>query len=426
MKTMLFNGLPAVYENGKWIIVSASFGDIVSLSDEEIYSSEVRDILAKRGFFEIQKDQDANNSSLVTLITTSDCNLNCRYCFANSGVSRKNMSSEIAIASIERAIKNAQGKKLAVSFFGGEPTITEDLIKEVVVLVNEKTRNTKITEVEFCISTNGMTTPSFLNFLIENNFTITLSMDGIPKIQDYQRPLKNGGKSSEIVEKTIRHLVSRNKEFMIRSTITDYSVDYMVQMIEWLHRIGAKKVHFEPISIAGRAAMIKESGKTLKKPSAKSFIENLKESIIRGNELGVSVLNFSYMNLVNTPQEFCNGIMNNRFAVSYTGDITTCVEVQDKCHPAAETFILGKYSHKTKQIITLKDMRGHACKTIANTLKNEDCTNCFAKNVCGGGCPVRNFHTTGDSIIVDPYWCELVKEMLPFVLRLLAEETFDK
>ena len=425
-KTLLFHDLPAVLYRNNWILISKDFDNIALIPKSEIDDSKNYESLKKNGFFEskISAGTTESDVTLVTLITTSDCNLRCKYCFANSGEKSIIMDEKIAYASVRHAIRNADGRKLTVAFFGGEPTLTQRLIKNVVEFTNKSIKGSNVKGAEFSITTNGVVSESFLDYMIENKFQITLSVDGLPKIQDYQRPLKNGGKSSESVERTIKKLVENKANFKIRSTVTDYSVGFMSKTVEWAHKLGVKQIQFEPISIAGRATL-KTKGATFKKPKVDLFLRNLKLAIKKGSQLGVGIVNSSIMNIKNTPHRFCDGNSQNRFAVTFNGDITTCVEVQEKCHPVFNQFTIGKYNEDKDELVFSKNSREHACLPGIKIIVNEKCKTCFAKNICGGGCPVRNYHVTGNSAVVDPYRCKTIREMLTFVYKLLNKSSAD-
>jgi len=423
-KAMLYNGLMAVVRNKNWVIVSRNFDKIARIPLEKLNNKETFAYLKNEGFFKTNENllNVVEEVSLVTLITTSDCNLRCKYCFANSGDSNNVMSEKLAYASIRQGIKNASGKKLSVAFFGGEPTLTQELIKNVVKYSKNEIISSDVLGVEFSITTNGMVSEKFLKYLIDNNFLVNLSADGPSYIQDFQRPMKNGEKSSSVVEKTIRSLANSGVDFKVRATVTDFSVKYMSDTVEWLHALGAQKIHFEPISISGRATL-KDGTKKFNRPSDEDFVNNLKRAIIRGTELGVGVLNSSFMNIADPPQKFCDGNTHNRFAVSYTGDITTCVEVQENKHPASTDFLAGHYDEESDQII-MSATHLRRCSESISGIQNVSCDSCFAKKVCGGGCRVRNFHTTGNIQNIDPYRCNVIRGIIPFIIGLLDQVTY--
>jgi sulfatase maturation enzyme AslB (radical SAM superfamily) len=132
------------------------------------------------------------------------------------------MKDKVALAAVRYGIKKAKDRDLLISFFGGEPSLTPALIKKVVAYAKQSIVGTEVKRVRFNITTNGVMSQSFLNFLIDNDFFLTVSMDGLPVVQNLQRPLKGGFDSSPILERTIKTLVARNHEFMIRATVTEF------------------------------------------------------------------------------------------------------------------------------------------------------------------------------------------------------------
>jgi len=421
-KTKLFNGLPAVQCDDHWVVISPYAGEIIRIPKNQIDDPKIRRKLAEEGFFGEPTDKGPGALSdyfQLTLITTSDCNLRCRYCFANSGETQIVMQDKVAMAAVRYAVQKTSGRDLLISFFGGEPSLTQKLIKKVVAFAQQSIINTEIGRVRFNITTNGVMSSSFLKYLIDNDFFLTISMDGLPVVQDYQRPLKNGGKSSPKLERTIKTLVERGHEFMIRATVTDYSVAYLVPTIEYLHSLGVSQFHCEVINLAGRA-MSETKGQPMQRPMADVFSENLKAAIIKAAELEIGILNSSYMNLMQPSIHFCDGVGGNRVSVSYTGDMTTCLEVQSMCHPTADYFIVGGYDEKEDRLVIHRQKQLQICGNPI-TSQNACCKDCFAIYICGGGCPIRNYHMTGNQNAVDPFRCQVIKSVLPFVINLFDQ-----
>lgn len=420
-ETLLFHGLPAIFKNDNWVIISPYTDEVIRIPKNNIDDQEIYQYLQQRGVFKPPsvKGPGAHSDHFqLTLITTSDCNLRCRYCFASSGEQQIIMSSDIAFSAVRYAVEKAMGRKLLITFFGGEPSLTDDLIREIV-LYTKQYASSKVKGTRFSITTNGVMSQKFVDFLIKENFLVTMSVDGIPEVQDYQRPLKNGGKSSPFVEKTIDSLVKAEKDLMIRSTVTDFSVDHLVSGVKYFSNMGVSRIQYEPINVAGRAA-VKTKGKPMKRPSVESFSENLIMSIKEASNLGIGILNTSYMNLLMPSVHFCDGIGGNSAIVSYGGEITTCLEVQDSYHPISSKFVIGRYDKNTDTMVLNSTKHKPDCGIII-TDKNQCCKDCFAIYICSGGCPTRNFHITNDTDIVDSYHCQLTKRTLPFVIHLFDE-----
>jgi uncharacterized protein len=421
-KTLLYHGLPAVWSNGEWIIFSPYAQQVIRLSPDEVNSPLTKNELDQLSFFSSPSPRGPGEFAdycQVILITTGDCNLECIYCFAfDEEAESRRMDEELAFASIRYGIDESARKqrKLLLSFFGGEPTLVPNLIRDSVDFSRELARHAGLPDPIFSISTNGVVSAETLRLLIGNKFTITVSMDGVPDIQNTHRPLKGGLGSSHIVEKTIRDLAEAGADFFVRATVTSASVCHMPESISYLKALGVDRVHFEAISIAGRAT-IPTKGNFSGKPTADEFARYLIEAIRLGNDLGVSVMNSSYMNLLQPAAHFCDGIGGNRIAITSDGLMSTCLEVQGGCHPAAGRYVIGEYDKTSKRLVINTAKRKSLCSEIIASAA--DCVDCFAKYICAGGCPIRNQHATGSPLVVDPFNCKVVKIVLPFVIEMV-------
>ena len=421
--TRLYHGLPAVMSRGRWLVLSPYAEAVAEIEPELIDVEQTRLSLNEIGFFGSPSLTGPGRMSdffQLTLITTNDCNLQCGYCFAFGGEpDAVTMDKRVALAGVRYALEKAVGRKLLISFFGGEPTLTPELIRIVVDHSREKVSSGNIADVAFNITTNGVVPLSFLDFMISNEFFLTISTDGTPEVQNLQRPRRSGKQSSNHVERSIRRLVGAGCDFMVRATVTAESVGTLVNAVEYLGGLGVTKIQFEPLSLAGRAAQITQS-QQMSRPSPSEFADNLIGSIVRGAELGVSIMNSSYMNAMQPSTHFCDGVGGNRVAVTYGGDVTTCLEVQGRCHPSGDRFIIGSYDPDTNAILVEPGKQQTLCGALT-VEENPDCQGCFARYICAGGCPIRNYHTTGDPARTDPLRCEVTKRVLPFVIELMAD-----
>lgn len=421
--TRVLFGLPAVLQNDYWIVFSSEFTNLARIPVARADLPETFKELSDGGFFVAGKSEPKTKVVQMTFVLTNDCNLRCRYCFADSGIGEKGkaktMSEEIALAVLRRGVEISNGRKLSIAFFGGEPTMQFKLIQKIVAAARQISKERSLPSPEFSITTNGMFGQKVCDYLMENEFLITLSADGPADVQDFHRPTVRGS-SSPFVERTIGRFAKNGYRIKVRATVTQFSVHRMADTVRWLSGFGntSSEIHFEPVSISGRARFPSQE---VGKPTVDDFILNLKKAIETGNEVGVSVMNSSFMNLANSPSRFCEGDTKHRFAITPDGAITTCVEVQDSCHPASDLFVLGNYDTLNKSFVIQDDNRtscsGGAQVVRFRSGKGIDCFSCFASRICGGGCPVRNFHTAGKTDIVDPYRCTVIREVVPYVYR---------
>lgn len=420
--TTLYHGLPAVYIEGDWVVFSPYSQQIIHLSEEGMEDSDVITQLKEAGFFSepsVTGPGEHASCYQTILITTNACNLECIYCFAFDGTGPQYMSDEVARAAVRYCINMAssRSKEPLISFFGGEPTLTIQQIEMVIGYARSLSKAAGSPTPSFSISTNGVMSEHALDVLLDNNFSITLSMDGLPEIQNLQRPMHQGVPTAPRVEATIKELACADADFFVRTTVTGHSVETIPDAVAHLASLGVKRVHFEAINVAGRA-MMPTKGEVPLKPDAVKFASALIEAIKIGDGLDVGIMNSSYMNMLQPSAHFCDGAGGNRIAVTPNGEVTACLEVQGSCHPSSNTFLIGRYDENKGELTIDPTKKQSLCSLVIPEI-NQECASCFAKYICGGGCPIRNIHASGDPTKPDQFNCTVTKEVLPFVIGLV-------
>ena len=423
---MIYHELPAlIVENnkGKELVIFSNVNEefvACKIDFEDRDNKEIYDELVQNGFFDCITNSSNYKSDELTLVLslTEKCNCRCRYCFLDANICGKVMTKELLRDSIDKAIELANGRIINLSAFGGEPGTETDLLTEMV----EYSKTIKNQKFKYSITTNGIFNEKVLKLLIDNKFSVSFSMDGLPMVQNYQRPLANGKDSYNVVEPTLKKLVENNINLKVRCTVTKFSVDKMVETVRWLHNIGVEKVHFEPVTPGGRGC---NDNDLLQPPSARDFAENLIAAIKVGSNLGVDVICFPYMNMMIAPIIFCDGNINNRLVVSPEGVLSTCVEVQKREHELFSYLGLGNYNFENRTFdIEYNERRGakRGCEALKESKRA--CKLCPLKFFCGGGCPTRNYRGTGNSEKVDEYRCDIIRLVMPYVLTEFYKSTF--
>lgn len=102
----------------------------------------------------------------LALVLTSSCNMRCRYCYANYGMYDYEKAADMNAEKLESVLsyftKNFKGIG-AIQFFGGEPTLKEDLIYQTVDYFERMVQSGEIkTMPVFGIVTNGVYMPDKL------------------------------------------------------------------------------------------------------------------------------------------------------------------------------------------------------------------------------------------------------------------------
>lgn len=415
MNNRLYGGLPCVWDGEKFIVFSPFAQKVASLSEESLEKIQIKKKLEKLGFFKKSHSGDKKNrqTAKITLVLTTDCNLRCRYCYL--GRRRKNsvyMDSKLAIRAIKQVIK-PYTKKLLIHFFGGEPTLNIQTIKKVVSFVE-----TLGVKHVYHITTNGCFSDRILNYLLKKNFVFTISMDGPPDIQNVQRPFLTGHPSSSWVEKTIRKLVAQKAYFNVRIVITKLNVKRLKEIIDYFASLRIKFVHFELMKPANRT-----TGGNILQPTIKTFLINFAKMLDRAEKYGIYVINSAFMNLLSPSCYFCTTVAGKKFVFTPDGTVTTCFEVQN-FFSHFQDFIIGKYNPR-KDLFEINKKKLYKMKKI-QVDRYQKCRNCFAKYICGGGCPKRNLIETGSFNQVDPVMCKVKQKLIADAILRIHKNAKEK
>lgn len=170
------------------------------------------------------------------LNVTNQCNLRCRYCFVEHNPQRTTI--EVARAACEYLLKDPQGEKPSLWFFGGEPMLEfETIVKPIILEYGDR--------LTWGITTNGtFLTEDVVDFFYDHEVSILLSIDGIKEVQDAQRPFANGKGSFDAVLKNIPYLLLKYPGTMFRATLTKESIPKMNATFDFAEHMGFRNITF--------------------------------------------------------------------------------------------------------------------------------------------------------------------------------------
>ncbi|MBQ3516230.1 MAG: thioether cross-link-forming SCIFF peptide maturase, partial [Lachnospiraceae bacterium] len=223
---------------------------------EEIIALISEDMLFAEDIYEPYIDTFKNRQPVVKALClhiAHDCNLGCKYCFAEEGEyhgRRALMSFEIGKKALDFLVKESGSRRnLEVDFFGGEPLMNWDVVKQLVEYGRsiEEANNKKF---RFTLTTNGMLlNDEILEFANKEMGNLVLSIDGRQEINDFMRPTRNGKGSSYdiIVPKFKKAAESRNQmNYYVRGTYTHYNTDFCEDVLH-LADLGFEQISVEPV-----------------------------------------------------------------------------------------------------------------------------------------------------------------------------------
>ncbi|MBO5373199.1 MAG: radical SAM protein [Lachnospiraceae bacterium] len=418
-----WNSLPCLLTKkdgeDKAVVFTNIEGDLVAceIPKEKLNDEETKIEITQAGGFDcLGRTMPLQDEFTLVLSLTERCNAACRYCFLDAQTSGNVMTKEILYAAIDYVARHIKGREINLAAFGGEPSVAPELVKEMV----KYGKKVLSSPYKFSITTNGYFDDDFCDFLIEHNFHISLSMDGIPKVQEVQRP---SSIPISQLEKNIRRLAASTCELKIRCTVTEFACKYMLDTVKYLQKMGVTRVHFEPVTPGGRAQI---QNAFTSQPLPDYFVGELFKCIDYGAENGVDVICFPYMNMLMAPVVFCDGNINNRLVIGATGVVSTCVEVQNTKHVLFPALGIGAYDETKKSFVFDYAERRPFCRGCSSLVKNPECTNCAFVFFCAGGCPTRNYRGSDSTEIISDYRCRIMKQVMPVILEKYYYATYDE
>lgn len=181
-----------------------------------------------------------------------DCNLACKYCFAEEGEyhgRRALMSLEVGKKALDFLVANSgKRRNLEVDFFGGEPLMNWQVVKDLVAYGRELEK-TNDKHFRFTLTTNGVLlndeVQEFVNKEMDN---VVLSLDGRKEVNDRMRPFRNGKGSYDLIVPKFQKLAeSRNQEkYYIRGTFTRENLDFSEDVLHFAD-LGFEQISIEPV-----------------------------------------------------------------------------------------------------------------------------------------------------------------------------------
>lgn len=350
-----------------------------------------------------------------------DCNLACRYCFAEEGEyhgRRAVMSYEVGKAALDFLIAESGNRRnLEVDFFGGEPLLNFEVVKRLVAYgrEQEKIHNKNF---RFTLTTNGvLLNDEIMEFANQEMANVVLSIDGRKEVNDRMRPFRKGAGSYDlIVPKFQKFAESRNQEkYYVRGTFTHNNLDFSKDVLH-LADLGFQQISVEPVVAKPTEsyALQEEDLPKLFEEYDRLAVEMIKrQKENRGSHFFHFMIDLEGGPCVAKRLSGC-GSGTEYLAVTPWGDLYPCHQFVGN-----EEFLMGNVTEGVKNKELQKEFK------LCNVYAKEKCRNCFAKFYCSGGCAANSWNFHGS--ITDAYdiGCELQKKRIECAIMIkaaLAEE----
>ncbi|MBN7773055.1 thioether cross-link-forming SCIFF peptide maturase [Clostridium aminobutyricum] len=358
-----------------------------------------------------------NRQSVVKALclhVAHDCNLSCKYCFAEEGGyqgKRGLMSLEVGKRALDFLVANSQGRKnLEVDFFGGEPLMNFEVVKQLTAygreLEKEHNKNFR-----FTLTTNGvLLDEEVIEFANREMSNVVLSLDGRKEVHDRLRVTCDGCGSYDAVLPMFKKLAeSRNHEnYYIRGTYTHYNTDFTKDLLH-MADLGFKELSIEPV-VAPKDMPYALTEEDL--PKLFEEYDKLADEMLRRNREGNGFKFYHYtIDLTGGPCVVKRisgcGVGTEYLAVTPEGDLYPCHQfVGDENYLLGDVF--GGIANKA------------ACDEFkkCNIYSHAECTDCFARMYCSGGCAANAYHETGSIEGTYAFGCELHRKRVECAIML--------
>jgi uncharacterized protein len=223
---------------------------------------------------------------------------------------------------------------------GGEPTIHWELVKQFEVLTRQIANEFGVDWFGH-IATNGVLPEKRARWLANHFNLVGLSCDGPPEIQDRQRPIGGGGKSSPFVERTAHAIAEAGGQFEVRSTITPQTLARQVEIVSYLHeRLRASRMRFEPVyRLRGRNQI------AFTPDQSESFVEHFLSAQSKARSLGCS-LSFSGVRPDEVHGPYCD-VLRDVLHLTPDGTATACFFCTDGRERASLGLNVGESHPRT-------------------------------------------------------------------------------
>ncbi len=351
-----------------------------------------------------------------------DCNLACRYCFAEEGEyhgRRALMSYEVGKAALDFLIANSGSRRnLEVDFFGGEPTLNFQVVKDLVAYGREQEK-LHDKNFRFTLTTNGvLLNDEIMEFANKEMANVVLSIDGRKEVNDRMRPFRNGSGSYDLIVPKFRKFTDSRKQtnYYVRGTFTHNNLDFSQDVLH-LADLGFKQISVEPV-VAQETDDYAIREEDL--PQLFEEYDKLAAEMVKRHKHGDDFNFFHFMiDLEGGPcvakrLSGC-GSGTEYLAVTPWGDLYPCHQFVGN-----EKFLMGNVTDGVTNTAIRDEFKS------CNVYAKEKCRNCFARFYCSGGCAANSYNFHGDIHNAYDIGCALQKKRVECAIMIKAAEAFKE
>ena len=393
--------------------ISDCYDDVTELKDNgKLFTADKYEDLA----FDFKKRNTVIKALCLHIAHT--CNLNCEYCFASQGKyhgDRALMSFEVGKRAIDFLIENSGSRvNLEVDFFGGEPLMNFDVVKQIVAYARsiEKEKNKNF---RFPLTTNGMLVDDdVIEFANKECHNVVLSLDGRKEVHDHLRKTVSGKGSYDIIVPKFQEFVKKrgNKGYYVRGTYTHNNTDFTNDIFH-MADLGFTELSMEPVVCSPEDPYALTYDDL---PVLFEQYEILAKEMLKREKEGRPLTFYHYMiDLTGGPCIYKRisgcGSGTEYMAVTPWGELYPCHQfVGDP------KYSLGNIYEGVTNTAIQDEFK------LCNAYARPNCKDCWAKLYCSGGCAANAYHATGSITGIYEYGCELFKKRMECAIMMKVAE----
>lgn len=350
------------------------------------------------------------------------CNLTCDYCFASQGKyhgDKAFMSLEVGKQAIDFLIANSGSRRnLEVDFFGGEPLMNWEVVKQIVMYAREqeKIHNKNF---RFTLTTNGMLiNDDVIEFANKEMHNVVLSLDGRKEVHDSLRKTASGKGSYDTILPKFKEFVEKRegKGYYMRGTFTHNNVDFTKDVLH-MADLGFTELSMEPVVCDEKDpyALTEED-----LPELFRQYEILATEMIKRKKEGKGFTFYHYiLDLKGGPCIYKRvtgcGSGTEYLAVTPWGELYPCHQ------------FVGDSEYSMGNVwdgVTKTDLQDDF--KVCNVYSRQECRDCWARLYCSGGCAANAYHATGSINGIYDYGCRLFRKRIECAIMMNVAEVYDK
>lgn len=363
-----------------------------------------------------------NDIKALCLHVAHTCNLTCDYCFASQGKYQGEnalMSFEVGKQALDFLMAHSGNRRnLEVDFFGGEPLMDWDVVKQLVNYARsvEKEHGKNF---RFTLTTNGLLLDDeIMEFANREMHNVVLSLDGRKEIHDKLRRTAGGqGSYDVIVPKFQKFVQSRNHTgYYVRGTYTHGNVDFTKDIFH-MADLGFTELSMEPVVCDPKEPYALTAADL---PLLFEQYEILAKDMLRREKEGKPITFYHYMiDLTGGPCVYKRvtgcGSGTEYMAVTPWGELFPCHQfVGDPAYSLGDIW----------KGVTHPEVQDKFRK--CNAYARPDCKDCWTKLYCSGGCAANAYHATGDISGIYEYGCQLFRKRMECAIMIQVAKQIDE